>query len=89
MDLSKLDGALTNALGEVRNPQARELPIFIRTTEAPDEDMVMHLRTLGVASAAVGRKTLTATVSALALDRLSSLQWVDSLRLSSGVRFPR
>ena len=88
MDYAKLDAALACAVEASKQPDSRTLQVFIHTDATPTDEQRLFLQRVGVASAALGKRIMTATLSPRAVEQIAGEQWVRYLRLGSAVRSP-
>jgi hypothetical protein len=88
MDYAKVDAALALALQASTQPDARTLPVFIHTEVAPTDEQRVFLQRAGVASAVLGKRIMTATLSPRAVEQIAEQGWVRYLKLGSALRSP-
>jgi len=86
MDYNKLDADLIAKLDEAPDADEKPLSVFIHTTKPPGPEEESFLRDIGHNGNIAGRELFTASLSPVAIDKLSSQPWVRYLKLSRQLR---
>ena len=86
LNYSKIDAALNVVLQDQRNPDSKEITVFIATNAVPDNSQAAYLAQLGVNSPNHQATIFTATLSTNEIEALSNQPWVKHLRGSVQMR---
>ena len=79
----KLDAGLSAALG---SSGLQEIEVIVRTKRFPSPSEVSQLQDLGVRDVSGNHRVFTAKLASTAIAELSRQYWVQSLKLSRGLR---
>jgi hypothetical protein len=82
MNWQKVDASLAGALGDVEDPDAPDLDVFVHLASNPGPTESAYLQQLGIVNIASGRQVFTAKLSARAIEQLSDRPSVQSMRLT-------
>ncbi len=86
LNYSKIDAALNVVLQDQRNPDSKEINVFISTNAVPDNGQAAYLARLGVTNPSNQTTIFTATLSTNEIEALSNQPWVKYLRGSVQMR---
>jgi hypothetical protein len=86
MDYSKIDAPLGEALAESAAKNEPNLLVFVHADRDLSQVEAAELQPLGVDQKSMKGRIATATLSPTAVDKLSHLPWVRSIKLSQKLR---